>query len=307
MSRARTAELVGKHLLNDLKLRTKQGSETKHMLVHILSVSEILNVTELIELVVSDGLNRHYLLYLRKVLGRCRHNSNTRAGVRDLGGRRKVEHSVIVTRLTASLEDIKKNVSALLVELVNSVSVVPEDTEVGSCGLHRSQTADRLVGIGIAVGVGVLGVTPDTLDGRVGSDKTLNGIHIGTCLCHLNGNKLEAQGLCNGKVTVVTGARTKEGKLLLFSPRSLTAHNAVKERSRDGVVHKIEGCVTANYYIFSGDTQKVCEKLLRFGNTVKNTVVTAVKTRLAEAILILGKSCEHIGHNVKLCASGLTS
>ena len=58
-------------------------------------------------------------------------------------------------------------VLAVIVQMVDPVGVVPENTEVFRGGLQTGQPADRMIGIGDTGRVGVLGNTPDALDGFI--------------------------------------------------------------------------------------------------------------------------------------------
>ena len=62
------------------------GGTYLHMGSYIFGVLEELDVTELIYLIVTDGLYSHYRSHLSKVILAGRHNCDTRAGERDLRG-----------------------------------------------------------------------------------------------------------------------------------------------------------------------------------------------------------------------------
>ena len=55
----------------------------------------------------------------------------------------------------------------VIIQVVDPVGVIPENTEVLGGGLQTGQPADGMVRIGNTCRVGVLGNTPDALDGFI--------------------------------------------------------------------------------------------------------------------------------------------
>ena len=47
------------------------------------------------------------------------------------------------------------------------VGVVPENAEILCGGFEPRETKDRFIGIGIALGIGILGHAPDSFDGLI--------------------------------------------------------------------------------------------------------------------------------------------
>ena len=72
-------------------------------------------------------------------------------------------------------------------------------------------------------------------------------------------------------------------------------------------MRSLKRSVTANDYIFGGNTEEVSKKLLCLGKSVKNTVVSAIQPRLCIALVSRGDDLENTVHVVKLFFARLTS
>ena len=225
-------------------------------------------MTELVNLVVANGLHRHDRLDLLEVVLRCRKNGNARAGIRDLRGRCKIENHVLAAGLAALLENIQQLVAALLIELVHNVSVVPENAEIGGCGGQGRQTTNSVIRIGHAVGIGILGVAPDALDGGIVVDKFLNGIHVGTRGGHGNRDHFNTKRLADRKVAIVTGCRANKLQFLLTAPGSLAAPNAVKHCAGNRIVHEVERRIAPDEKIALGQIKQLGKETLDLGDAV---------------------------------------
>ena len=85
---------------------------------------------------------------------------------------------------------------------MDAVGVVPHEHKVGGGGLHLRQTVDGRGGVDHALGVGVLGDIPHTLDGGV-LDEGLYLVHVGAVGGHGDGDHLYAEALGDLEVAVL--------------------------------------------------------------------------------------------------------
>ena len=92
--------------------------------------------------------------------------------------------------------------------MVDAVGVVPEDTEIFRSRVQLGKTVHSLVRVCDALGVGVFGYAPDSLDGRVCAYQLLNDIHIRACGSHGYIDHLNAEVLCDLEVAVIARDRT---------------------------------------------------------------------------------------------------
>ena len=277
------------------------------MLSDVLRTLEVLDVTDLVDLIKADGLNSEHRLDLLEVSLSRREYCNSRTGERDLRGGRKVENSVLRTVLETLGENIYQLVSALGVKLVDCVRVIPENSEIGCRDLHLCKTVYRLGRVGISVGIGIFRTTPHTLNCRVYRNESFDLVHIGARGEHRHIDHLDTERLTDREVAVVSGCGTDELHLLKLRPGAFTADHAVKHSACDRVVHKIERGVSADKDISFGNAEKVGKKSLCLGNSVKHAVIAAIYAVLCRAILCTRDAIEHSRHKIKLSSARLSS
>ena len=201
-------------------------------------------MAELVDLVISDGLDVDNRLQICQVRLTGSHNTHACTGEGHLAGGGKFIDHVGVAVFGAEGQNIHKGHKVAL-KLVDAVSIVPHEHKVRGCGLHGGDTADSLVGVHHALGVGVLGHIPHTLHGGI-LDKLLHSIHVGSVSSHGNGNKLCPEGLRHLKMPVIARCRAQPLHLLQLAPGLLGVKQAVGIRLGNGIIHKLQTGVAAH-------------------------------------------------------------
>ena len=133
---------------------------------------------------MSDGLHLELLLDVLQIVEGGRHRRDARSREADLGGRRKLVNQVRIARPLALGKDLNQMVLVVVIQMMDGVGIVPVDTEVLRRRLQARKAADCLVRVGISGRVGILGNTPDSLDGLVGGHQFLDHIHVRSGLQH---------------------------------------------------------------------------------------------------------------------------
>ncbi len=128
------------------------------------------------------------------------------------------------------------------VELVDAVGIVPHEHKVGGGGLHLRQTVDGRGGVDHALGVGVLGHVPHTLDGGV-FHQLLHHVHIRAGRRHGHGDHLHAEGLRDLEMPVVSRHRADPLHPVQLAPGLFAVQQAVGIRLGHGVIHELEAGV----------------------------------------------------------------
>ena len=184
--------------------------------------------------------------------------------------------------------------------MVNAVSVVPEDAEIGRGGLHGGETLHGAVAVADSLRVGVERNAPDALDCIVFRDELLDHVHIRSVRKHGNRDHLKTEILADGEVTVVSGSGTEEFDLREVFPRSvaLCAENIVADNR---IIHHIEAGVAADDDFFHRNSEKVGEEFLGFRDAVEQTVVAGVGSVGGDVAV---ECVENAVHKVKLGSGG---
>ena len=78
---------------------------TAHMMSDTLCL-EVIHMTKLVHLIVSDGLNRQRLLHILQVLIRCNHTSDSAASITYLRSRYELEDHILIAMLLRLSEDL---------------------------------------------------------------------------------------------------------------------------------------------------------------------------------------------------------
>ena len=147
--------------------------------------------------------------------------------------------------------------------------------------LHGGQAAYRLLGIGLAGGVGVLGNAPHTLDAVVRGDHGLDDIHIGTLPRHGNGDVLDTEVRRDAEMAVVTGKRAEELHGLAavvggIRAPGLAARGAATPELAAHVVLDQKAGGTQHERLLGGNAQHLACKRARRGNAFEATIVGAI-------------------------------
>ena len=96
----------------------------------------------------------------------------------------------------------------IFIEMVDSVSIIPVDSEILCCRVQLCETVYRLVGIGDSLWVGVFRYTPDPFHCRICAYKLFYHIHIRSGRSHWDIDHLDSKMLCNRKMSVISRNRT---------------------------------------------------------------------------------------------------
>ena len=192
-------------------------------------------------------------------------------------------------------------------QVVDTVSVVPEDSEVTGSGFQVCKAADSLIRIGGAVGVCVLRNTPDALDGIVVVDPALNQCHIGSFGGHRNVDHLDAENLADAEVTVISGDRAEEFQLFLLAPGFFAAGEAEDHCACDGIVHHVQRRVAADKDLVLIDAHNFSEQTAGFGNAFQLAVVTCVHTVFEDHRVGAFEDIQHPHRQVELFRAGFTA
>ena len=144
------------------------------------------------------------------------------------------------------------DLNALAREVMHAVGVVPIETEVRGCGLHRRQPLGDRIGIDRSRGIAVLGNAPHALDGCVLRHQAFDFIHVRTIFAECDRNHADAVALADGEVPVVAGNGTQERNLSLLGPGRGAVAGAFEQREGHGVMHQGETGVVGNDQLFSG-------------------------------------------------------
>ena len=197
-------------------------------------------------------------------------------------------------------------VLVVVIEVMHAVRVVPEDPEILGRGAQSRESAHGLVGVGIALRVGVLRNTPDAFDRLVFGDKLFHKIHVRACLRHRHRDVLDPEVLRDREVPVIARRRAEELHLIQLRP-GRAAHDAVRHRAGHGVVHDVQGRVAVDDDVVGVVLHHVAEQDLRRMDAVEDAVVAAVRSVLAGQVR-LGIEGVHQSHGqVQLFAARLAA
>ena len=193
--------------------RIKAGHQTATMLCHVgqhaLLVLQEADMAQLVHLIVADDHDREALADVLHHSFAAGQGGNTCARERDLAGGSKHENTILMAVLLTLIEQ-DRCLDDLIGQVVDDISLVPENFKVRSGGLHSGKTLNGLIAVDIAIGIGVLGHTPDTLDGIILCHQFFDHIHIRTRGAHGDVNHLKAELLGDGKVAVIARHRAEE-------------------------------------------------------------------------------------------------
>ena len=158
---------------------------------------------------------------------------------------------------------------------MDDISVIPDYSEIVRGGFESRYAADGLVGICCSVRVSVFRHAEHTLYAAV-FYKLFDKIHIGTALDKRDVYHLNTEIFADAEVSVITGNGAKELYLPLLHPGFVAC--AVGHALRDKIKHDIETRVAHDYDILIRDFKHLGENCLALGDTVENSVVSALKS-----------------------------
>ena len=309
-ARPRAALHVGKPLVqlaqHQFELRTQDGGVLGHVRGDAVGVLQETHVPQLVDLVVADGAHAHALLDFGDVFRAGGQGRNAGAGKRHFGGGGELEVAVRVAGLAACRADVEHLVlfGGVVVQVVHAVGVVPEDAEVLRRARHGGQVPHSLVGVGGAVGVGVLRHAPDALHARVVGHQALHFVHVRAVRGHGNGHHADAERLGHAEVPVVAGHRAQPFHLVELAP-GLRPQRAEVPAARDALVHEREAGVAAYHHVFGGVVEHGGHEALRLGKAVQHPVVAAVGAVLGAAAVPVGHGGKQGHAQVQLVGAGL--
>ena len=116
-----------------------------HMFMNACKILKESYMTELIQLVMADSLDLHIFAEIVQVCFGRSHCSDTGAREADLGSGSKFIYHIRIAGLRALVQDLEKEILILVIKMMNTVSVVPVNTEVRSRRLQVRETLHRLL------------------------------------------------------------------------------------------------------------------------------------------------------------------
>ena len=105
-------------------------------------------------------------------------------------------------------QNLNQVVLLIFIEVVDSVSIIPVDSEIFCCRIQLRKTVYRLVRIGNSLRIGVFRHAPDPFHCRICAYKLFYHIHIRSGRSHWDIDHLDSKMLCNRKMSVISRNRT---------------------------------------------------------------------------------------------------
>ena len=226
---------------------------------------------------MSDRLVLELLHDILQVVGRRRKRGDPAARESDLGRGGELVDQIRIAGSLAGHEDLDQMILPVIVQMMNAVGIVPEDTEVRRSRLEFREAADRLIRVGIAGRVAVLGHAPDSLDRLVLAHQLLDHVHIGAAGIRGNRDHLYAKILCDRKVPVIAGNRAKELDLVQLAPGRI-AHDTVCHGSGYSVIHDVQRGIAVDNDVVRIVLHHIADQDLCFMYAGQDAVVAAVSS-----------------------------
>lgn len=187
--------------------------------------------------------------------------------------------------------------------MVDAVGVVPEDPEIGSGCLHRSEPVDRPVAVADSLRVGVKRNAPDPLDRIIFRDQLFDQVHVRPLVSHRDGDHLNAEILADCKMAVISRTRTEKLDLRQTAPRRI-APGAEEQQPDHRVVHQVQTGVSADHDVFNRNSQQTAKELASLGDPLQTAVITGVDAVLGP--IIRERIQDPVGQ-VQLAAGGFSA
>ena len=274
-----------------------------HVLFHTNDIPKETNVAQLVYFIVTNGLVGKLFLNIFHIVMGSGNGGNARAGETDFRGGSKFIHHIGIACFFAFIQNFNKFILNIIIQMMNAVSVIPENSKIFGGGFEPSKTANHFIRIGVTGGVGIFGNTPNPLNGFIFCHQLFNHIHIGAVFMHGNVNHFNAEILGNGKMTVVPGNGAQEFHFIQFAPGG-AAHNPVGHGAGNGIVHHVKGRVAVNNNVIHRNFHHIPNECLGFGNAVQNPVVAAIGTVFTGKVGSTGKYVHHTHGKVQLFGTG---
>ena len=207
-----------------------------HLRTDTVRILEEADMAQLVELIIADRLGGHAGFDHCDIRIGGRHHSDARAGEADFRGGGHHNHAVRVASLRAFVEHIEHLVGRIG-QIVDAISVIPDDAEILRACLHGCHTADDFVRISFSFRIGILRHTEHAFDCRVLHD-LFQQLHIRAVLQHRDVDHLDPKIFAHAEMSVVTGHRAGKLHLIELAPRG--AARAVRHALGNIVKHHIQ-------------------------------------------------------------------
>ena len=190
--------------------------------------------------------------------------------------------------------------------MMNTVSIVPVDTEIRRRWLQMRKALYCLFRIGIALRIGVFRNTPDTFYCRIILHKFLHHIHIRSFRGHGDVDHLDTEEFRDTEMTIISRHGAKEFYLVQFTPGGIAA-NAMGHRASHRVEHNVQTGVAIDDDLIRFHLAHSAKQTFRLRNTIQYAVVTTVYTGLTPQIRTCVKHVHHLHRDIKLIHRRLSS
>ena len=167
--------------------------------------------------------------------------------------------------------------------MVDSVCIVPENTEVFCSRLQCRETVYCFIRIGDSLWIGIFRNTPDSFDRLIFCDQLFYHIHIRSGRCHRHIDHFNSKMFCDRKMSVISRNRTEELYFIQFRPWR-ASENSVCHRACNRIVHNIQAGITENHNVVFRNFHHVSKKLLRLCDSVQNTIISAVHSIFTDQV-----------------------
>ena len=259
-------------------------------------------MAQLVHLVVADDHRREALAHVLHRVLTAGDGGDARAREGDLARGGEHKDTVLIAVLLGLVQQ-NRRLDDLIGQVVDDVRLIPEDLEIGGGGLERGKAADRLVAVGVAVGVGVLRHAPDSLDGVILGDELFNHVHVGAVGAHGHGDQLKAHLLGDGKVAVIAGHGAEELAVLDLAPGLRGILETEHHADGDQVIHQLQAGVAAHENLAGLHAEHIGKQCAGLGQTLQFTVVAGVKAVVGDVVVHL----EQVHGQIHLVRAGLAA
>ena len=232
-------------------------------------------MAQLVHLIIADDHHGEALAHILHGVHAACNGGNTCTGEGDLAGGGEHEHTVLRAVLLALVQQ-NRGLDDLLGQVVDDVSLIPEDLEIRSSGLHLGHPVNGLIAVSITIRVGILGHAPDALDGVILGHQLLHNVHIGAIGGHGHADQLKAVLLSDGKVAVIAGHRAEELALFHLRPGAGRLREAEHIANVDEVVHQLQAGIAAHEHFLGLDTEHIRKQDASLVQALQITIVAGI-------------------------------
>ena len=280
----------------------------RHVLSDAICVLQELDVAQLVDLVVTDGLHAHACLDVRDILRACCHSRDASARKRDLGSRTELEVAIWVSSFNTSIGDIEQLIliSHIVIEVMNGVSIIPEDAEIVRCGGHGCQLAHDLIAIRNTAWIGILRHAPDALHRSIIRYEFLDHVHVRAIFVHGNRDHLDAECLGHAEVAIVARNGAEELHFFKLAPGSC-AQRAEHPAAHDSVIHDVQARVAEHDHVLRVIIKHRSHEHLRFLDAVQDAVIAQVSASFINTFGGRRNDIEHGHAQIQLVFRGLAA